>query len=102
MDIHNKEFKYRGRSGYDRYEVDSYLDQIVDSYGDALDEVVDLKNQNVTLTEQVHQLEQKLADFEQKRSELNEVLISAQKSAKKLIQIINVNNKKLLSLIMSV
>ena len=71
MDIHNKEFKHHGRSGYDRYEVDSYLDQIVDSYGDALDEVVDLKNQNVTLTEQVHQLEQKLADFEQKRSELN-------------------------------
>lgn len=84
MDIHNKEFKHRGRSGYDRYEVDSYLDQIVDSYGDALDEVVDLKNQNVTLTEQVHQLEQKLANFEQKRSELNEVLIYAQKSANEL------------------
>ena len=43
MDIHNKEFKPRGRNGYDRYEVDNFLDEVVDNYGDALDEVVDLK-----------------------------------------------------------
>ena len=31
MDIHNKEFKHRGRNGYDRYEVDSFLDDVVDT-----------------------------------------------------------------------
>ena len=32
MDIHNEEFKKRGLSGYDRREVDSFLDEIIQDY----------------------------------------------------------------------
>lgn len=42
MDIHNKEFSTKLR-GYDSKQVDSFLDRIVDAYGDALDQIVDLK-----------------------------------------------------------
>ena len=45
MDIHNKEFATKLR-GYDSKQVDSFLDRIVDAYGDALDQIVYLKNQN--------------------------------------------------------
>lgn len=48
MDIHNKEFSTKLR-GYDSKQVDGFLDRIVDAYGDALDQIVDLKNENVEL-----------------------------------------------------
>ena len=49
MDIHNKEFATKLR-GYDSKQVDSFLDRIVDAYGDALDQIVDLKNENVEVS----------------------------------------------------
>lgn len=52
IDIHDQEFKKRGRHGYDRFEVDSFLDKIVDDYGDTLDENNDLKNQIYSLQQQ--------------------------------------------------
>ncbi|MBD5431554.1 DivIVA domain-containing protein [Lactobacillus agrestimuris] len=85
MDIHNKEFKHRGRNGYDRYEVDSFLDQIVDDYGDSLDEVVDLKNQMASLNDKVTELQAKVNKYEQKESEVNQALVSAQQTANKII-----------------
>ena len=56
MDIHNKEFSTKLR-GYDSKQVDSFLDRIVDAYGDALDQIVDLKNENVELKKKVEKVE---------------------------------------------
>lgn len=91
MEIHNKEFNRRGRNGYDRYEVDSFLDQIVDNYGDALDENVDLKNKIVSLQDSLNAKDQEIANLQgevdklkQRESEVNEVLVSARKSAKEI------------------
>lgn len=91
MDIHNKEFKRRGRHGYDRYEVDHFLDKIVDDYGDVLDQVVDLKNKEVALNKEKEQLQNEVKklkdqvkDYEQSKAEVNEVLVSAQKSANQI------------------
>lgn len=67
MDIHNKEFKSRGRNGYDRYDVDSFLDQIVDDYGDALDQVVDLKNEIVSLNEKMGHLQEQVDEYNEKK-----------------------------------
>lgn len=91
MDIHNKEFKRRGRNGYDRYEVDKFLDEIVDDYGDALDQVVDLKNKEVDLNKKLDQFEDEnenlkneLQQYRQREQEVNEVLVSAQESATRI------------------
>lgn len=91
MDIHNKEFKHRGRNGYDRYEVDSFLDEIVDNYGDALDMTVDLRNENANLEKELedakkqnHELQVQMADYKTQKSEVEQVLVSAQTSATKI------------------
>lgn len=88
MDIHNQEFKHRGRKGYDRYEVDRFLDRIVNDYGDSLDQEVDLKNQNLSLkkklkelTEENSHLQQQVSDFTKQKAAVNQALVSAQKSA---------------------
>lgn len=65
MQIHDKEFKRRGRNGYDSYEVDEFLDAIIDDYGDCLDEVVDLKNENLSLKKELDQKDQELAELKQ-------------------------------------
>lgn len=84
MDIHNKEFTRRGRNGYDRYEVDSFLDDIVDSYGDTLDEMIDLKNQIVAQDEKIEKLQSQVDDYNKKKMEVNDVLVSARQSANEL------------------
>lgn len=84
MDIHNKEFKHRGRNGYDRYEVDSFLDNIVDDYGDALDQVVDLKNEVVSLNKKIDNLQVQVDEYNEKKKSLNKSLISAQQAADEL------------------
>lgn len=84
MDIHNKEFTRRGRNGYDRYEVDSFLDKIVDDYGDTLDEVVDLKNKSVILNKKIDELQAKVNNFDGSQDDADEILISAQKSANRI------------------
>lgn len=80
MDIHNKEFKHRGRNGYDRYEVDSFLDDVVDNYGDALDQVVDLKNEVVSLNKKVEDMQAQVDEY----SNMKKSLISAQKTVDQL------------------
>lgn len=84
MDIHNKEFKRRGRNGYDRLEVDSFLDKIVDNYGDTLDQVVDLKNEIVSLNKKVNDLQEQVNEYNEKKDSLNKSLISAQQAADEL------------------
>lgn len=86
MEIHDKEFRHRGRNGYDRYEVDVFLDQIVDDYGDALDEIVDLKNEKVALTKQIAQFNDQADKNKAKENETNEKLKEAKEQAKKLIE----------------
>lgn len=76
MDIHNKEFSTKLR-GYDSKQVDSFLDRIVDAYGDALDQIVDLKNENV-------ELKKKVDKFEKVKDSINESLISAQENAEEI------------------
>ena len=84
MDIHNKEFKPRGRNGYDRYEVDNFLDEVVDNYGDALDEVVDLKNTVISLNKKIDDLQAQVDEYNEKKKSLNKSLISAQQTADEL------------------
>lgn len=74
MDIHNKQFDRKMR-GYDADQVDAFLDRVVDAYGDALDQVVDLKNANQKLQEQVDH-------YNSIKDNLNDSLIEAQKSAR--------------------
>lgn len=76
MDIHNKEFSTKLR-GYDSKQVDVFLDRIVDAYGDALDQIVDLKNENV-------ELKKKVDKFEKVKDSINESLISAQENAEEI------------------
>lgn len=81
MDIHNKEFKSRGRNGYDRYEVDNFLDEVVDNYGDALDQVVDLKNEVVSLNKKIKNLQSQVDEYNDKKKSINQSLIAAQQNA---------------------
>lgn len=92
MDIHNKEFKHRGRNGYDRYEVDSFLDDVVDNYGDALDQVVDLKNEVVSLNKKVEDMQAQVDEY----SNMKKSLISAQKTVDQLKENAEAEAKRIL------
>lgn len=88
IDIHNQEFKKRGRHGYDRYEVDSFLDRIVDDYGDVLDDNSDLRNQVYSLKDKNRQLEQIVQKYQEQESQLSqahEMMQKAQQQANDLI-----------------
>lgn len=43
MDIHNKYFSISKR-GYDKNQVDLFLDEIIEAYSDSLDQITDLEN----------------------------------------------------------
>lgn len=85
MDIHNEEFKKRGLSGYDRREVDSFLDRVVDDYGDALDETIDLKNEVARLKTQVNDLQAKVTKYEQNEEAAKHQLADAHVRAQEII-----------------
>ena len=85
LEIHNKEFKKRGLSGYDRHEVDSFLDQIINDYGDALDQTVDLKNEIVHLQEQVSDLQKQVKQFQQNENATKEAVGNAKIKAERII-----------------
>lgn len=70
IDIHDQQFKRRGRHGYDRLEVDTFLDQIVDDYGDTLDENSDLKNRNLSLDKENQQLKAEIEHYYQQEQKL--------------------------------
>lgn len=78
MNIHEKQFQTKFK-GYDVDEVDSYLDQIVNDYGDVLDENVDLKNKVARLEEQNQLLIDKTKEYDELKETLNRSLIAAQK-----------------------
>ncbi|MDF7668431.1 DivIVA domain-containing protein [Lactobacillus sp. ESL0680] len=85
MDIHNQEFKKRGLNGYDRQQVDSFLDQVVDDYGDALDQTVDLKNNIVGLKDQVAKLQTQVDQYQQTEKAAEQTLANAQEQAQEII-----------------
>ncbi|QNQ82454.1 DivIVA domain-containing protein [Lactobacillus sp. PV037] len=78
MNIHEKQFQTKFK-GYDVDEVDGYLDQIVNDYGDVLDENVDLKNKIAHLEEQNQLLTDKTKEYDELKETLNRSLIAAQK-----------------------
>lgn len=88
MDIHNKEFATKLR-GYDSKQVDSFLDRIVDAYGDALDQIVDLKNENVELKKRVDK-------YDKVKDSINESLISAQENAEEIKKKTNIEAQEII------
>jgi cell division initiation protein len=88
MDIHNKEFATKLR-GYDSKQVDSFLDRIVDAYGDALDQIVDLKNENVELKKSVDK-------YDKVKDSINESLISAQENAEEIKKKTNIEAQEII------
>lgn len=85
MDIHNKEFKHRGFKGYDRREVDGFLDKVVSDYGDALDETSDLKNKVVKLNDKVDKLQAQVDKYNQMDKSAKEAVTDAKEKAQKII-----------------
>lgn len=85
MDIHNQEFKKRGFSGYDRREVDTFLDQIVDDYGDTLDQNVDLKNEIIHLRNEVNSLQSQVTKYQQTEETAKDMIADAQNKAQEII-----------------
>lgn len=83
MDIHNQEFNTKMR-GYDRNEVDSFLDSVVESFSDALDKNIDLRNENTNLKMKINDLNEKLAKYDEIKESLNRSLILAQENAEKV------------------
>ncbi len=75
--IESKEFK-TGLRGYDKKEVDIFLDEIIEEFEEVL-------NKNQKLKEEKDILLNQLAHYKKKENELNETLLKAQESAEKLI-----------------
>lgn len=74
MDIHNKEFKKKFGGGYDRNDVDEFLDQVIQEFEKNLRQVQDLKDQ-------VENLERHLEQYRALEDTLNRTLIAAQETA---------------------
>lgn len=76
LDIHNKEFKITLR-GYDRNEVDDFLDQIIRDMEQILRE-------NNELKDQVDRLEEKLDHYYNLEQTLHNALVVAQETAEEV------------------
>ena len=76
--IEHKDFKTSLR-GYDKKEVDIFLDEIIEEFEDVLQKNQKLKEEKEILLNQ-------LAHYKKKENELNETLIKAQESADKLVE----------------
>ncbi|MBC7230978.1 MAG: DivIVA domain-containing protein [Actinobacteria bacterium] len=79
MDIHLKEFGTVGSGGYDKEEVDAFLDVIAD-------DLEKLINRNKQLEEAVAGMERKVAQFDEMQKTLQTALMNAQKSAGNILQ----------------
>lgn len=73
MDIHNREFK-KGFRGYAEEDVDAFMTQIASDY-----EVVFRDNRE--MKEAIEQLREKLTQYEQMESTMNNTLVLAQETA---------------------
>lgn len=79
MDIHLKEFSVVGAGGYDKQEVDSFLDAVAD-------ELERLANRNKELEDLIAGMHQKVSQFDEMQKTLQTALTSAQKSAGNILQ----------------
>lgn len=79
MDIHLKEFSTVATGGYNKEEVDSFLDTVAD-------ELERLAKRNQELEEAVAGMRQKVSRFEEMQKTLETALASAQKSAGNILQ----------------
>lgn len=74
MDIHNKEFRKKLVGGYDRNDVDEFLDRVIQEFEQNLRQVQELK-------EQVQHLERQLEQYRALEDTLNRTLVAAQETA---------------------
>jgi cell division initiation protein len=79
MDIHHKEFSTVRMGGYNKEEVDSFLDMVAD-------ELDRLLHRNQEQAELMESMRQKAAQFDNMQTTLQNALINAQKSADSIVQ----------------
>lgn len=79
MDIHLKEFSVVGAGGYDKQEVDSFLDAVAD-------ELERLASRNKELEDLIAGMHKKVSQFDEMQKTLQTALTSAQKSAGNILQ----------------
>ncbi len=79
MNIHLKEFSTVSTEGYDREEVDSFLDGVAD-------ELEKLTNKNKELEEAVSKMDRKVSQFDEMQKTLQTALMNAQRSAGNILQ----------------
>ncbi|GAB6092316.1 DivIVA domain-containing protein [Furfurilactobacillus curtus] len=79
MDIHNKEFTRKGRNGYAAQEVDDFLDEVIASYQQVL-------NQNKDLQDQLDKANHNLSQYDEMKNSLNQSILVAQEAADKVKQ----------------
>lgn len=79
MNIHLKEFSAVGSDGYNKEEVDSFLDVVAD-------EVEKLANKKQELEETVTGMSRKVSQFDEMQKTLQTALMNAQKSAGSILQ----------------
>jgi cell division initiation protein len=79
MDIHHKEFSTVRMGGYNKEEVDSFLDMVAD-------ELDRLLHRNQEQAELVEAMRQKASQFDSMQTTLQNALINAQKSADSIVE----------------
>ncbi|MEW6555185.1 MAG: DivIVA domain-containing protein [Actinomycetota bacterium] len=79
MNIHLKEFSTVSTEGYDREEVDSFLDAVAE-------ELEKLTNKNKELEEAVSRMDRKVSQFDEMQKTLQTALMNAQRSAGNILQ----------------
>jgi cell division initiation protein len=79
MNIHLKEFSTVSTEGYDKEEVDSFLDAVAD-------ELEKLSNKNKELEEAVSSMDRKVSQFDEMQKTLQTALMNAQRSAGNILQ----------------
>lgn len=77
LDIHHKEF-HRAIRGYNEEEVDDFLDEVAEEFERLFKENIDLK-------EQIEKAKERAGQFEDLQSTIQNVLITAQKSADEVL-----------------
>ncbi|MDP3013025.1 MAG: DivIVA domain-containing protein [Candidatus Subteraquimicrobiales bacterium] len=76
LDIQHKEFR-RSLKGYNEEEVDSFLDEVAEGFGQ-------LFNENVELKERLEKLEEKMKQYEGLGQAIQRTLLTAEKSAEEI------------------
>ncbi len=79
MDLHLKEFSTVSTEGYDKEEVDSFLDVVAD-------ELEKLANKNKELEDAVASMDRKVSQFDEMQKTLQTALMNAQRSAGNILQ----------------